>query len=116
MTCGGTGESHGGSSSLGRDGVLTEEHVEKDPFVEKAALGLCYKVHAITKKKNLNGPDSMVSTLYNLTPEEAEQCEVDLEAGAKRSLRCWNRSHLQTSEDSMNLSGRSQPPKKKMKI
>lgn len=97
VTYGGTGGTYYSSSSmrrLGPDGLMEEEHMEKDSSgkeTKMAARGLRHKVHAVTKKRTANGPESTVETLRNLTPEEAPHFDAQWEAHAQRSLPGRNR-------------------------
>lgn len=114
---GGSGGSYYSSSSMrrvGPDGVVQEEHEERDSSGKESrtsARGLREQVHAITKKRNAaSGPESTVETLRNLTPEEAPHFDAQWETHAQRSLPGWNRGRAQALEGNYSRSQRQVPP------
>ncbi|KAH7415107.1 hypothetical protein KP509_14G027600 [Ceratopteris richardii] len=117
MSFGGSGGSFYSSSSMrrvGPDGIVQEEHVERDSSGKESrtsARGLRDQIHAVTKRRNtVSGPETTVETLRNLEPEEVPHFDARWEAQAQRNLQGWNRGRAQALEGHHQGSRRQAAP------
>ncbi|CAM6126064.1 unnamed protein product [Calypogeia fissa] len=94
----------------GPDGVIEEEHQEKDTTSGMESHRLSHGLHergrSMTRKRNAEGREEKLETLHNLEEDEVQDFERTWETMAEKSLPKWNKS---SSSQRLGSSSKSYP-------
>lgn len=112
VTYGGSGGTYYKSSTTrraGANGVIQEEHEEKDSTgqeTKRVSRGLGNKGHSVTRNRNAEGSEKFLETLHNLREEEKNVFDETWRKQAEKYLPGWNRNQGQSLEGDHARSGR----------